>query len=301
MSGAAPHAATAVRTPDEGPLGILCGSGIAPIAVADMVAKTGRPVVLFAFQGFADPAAVARFAHEWVTLGRFGRFKRLALKRGCRDFIWVGGLVRPRISQIRFDLGTVLMLPDLVKAFRGGDNHMLTTLGAFFERHGFRILAVQDVAPQMLAPDGVMTARAPSEEDRADIAKGLDLIATISRFDVGQGAIVARGHVLAVEGIEGTDGMLRHAAALRAAGRIRSGERTGVLVKMPKRGQDLRFDLPTIGPGTVAGVAAAGFGGIAIAAGETIVVDIGRVIADADRAGLFVVGVKARDQGPAGS
>lgn len=299
MSGA-PIATTAARTPatgrsGDGPLGIICGGGVTPAAVADVVAKSGRPVVLFPFRGFADAHQVERFPHEWIALGRFGRFKRLASQHGCRDFIWVGGLVRPRISQIRFDFDTLLMLPALARAFRGGDNHLLTSLGAFFERHGFRILAIQDVAPQVLAPDGVMTARAPSDEDRADIEKGLDLIATISRFDVGQGAIVARNHVLAVEGIEGTDGMLRHAAELRRQGRIRSADKAGVLVKMAKRGQDRRFDLPTIGPDTVAGVAAAGFGGIAVAAGQTIVVDIGRVVAEADRAGLFVVGVKARE------
>jgi DUF1009 family protein len=289
MSATAPIAASV-----QAPLGIICGGGVAPAAVADVVVKNGRPVMLFPFRGFASVSEVERFPHEWIALGQFGRFKRLAQRHGCLDFIWIGGLTRPRIRQLRFDFGTMLMLPDLIRAFRGGDNHLLTTLGAFFERHGFRILAVQDVAPQMLAPDGVMTARAPSDDDRADIAKGLDLIATISRFDVGQGAIVARGHVLAVEGIEGTDGMLQHAAALRGKGRIRSSDRAGVLVKMPKRGQDLRFDLPTIGPDTVAGVAAAGFGGIAVAAGQTIVVDIDRVIAEADRAGLFVAGVKAR-------
>lgn len=300
MSAPAPIAASAARTqaggtPGTGPLGIICGGGVAPAAVADVVVASGRPVMLFPFRGFASPANVERFPHEWIALGQFGRFKRLARRHGCRDFIWIGSLTRPRISQLRFDFGTLLMLPDLIRAFRGGDNHMLTTLGAFFERHGFRVLAVADVAPQMLAPDGVMTTRTPSDDDRADIEKGLDLITAISRFDVGQGAIVARGHVLAVEGIEGTDGMLRHAADLRGKGRIRNDERTGVLVKMPKRGQDLRFDLPTIGPDTVAGVAAAGFGGIAVAAGQTIVVDIGRVIAEADRAGLFVVGVKARE------
>lgn len=300
MPASAPIAASAARTqalgtPEIGPLGIICGGGVAPAAVADVVVKSGRPVMLFPFRGFASAADVERFPHEWIALGQFGRFKRLARRHGCRDFIWIGGLTRPRIGQLRFDLGTMLMLPDIIRAFRGGDNHMLTTLGAFFERHGFRILAVADVAPEMLAPEGVMTARAPTPEDRADIEKGLDLIATISRFDVGQGAIVAHNHVLAIEGIEGTDGMLRHAAALRNAGRIRSGERTGVLVKMPKRGQDLRFDLPTVGPDTVAGVAAAGFGGIAVAAGQTIVVDIARVVADADRAGLFVIGVKARE------
>jgi DUF1009 family protein len=289
MSATAPIAASV-----QAPLGIICGGGVAPAAVADVVVKNGRPVMLFPFRGFASVSEVERFPHEWIALGQFGRFKRLAQRHGCRDFIWIGGLTRPRIRQLRFDFGTMLMLPDLIRAFRGGDNHLLTTLGTFFERHGFRILAVQDVAPQMLAPDGVMTARAPSDDDRADIDKGLDLIATISRFDVGQGAIVARGHVLAVEGIEGTDGMLQHAAALRGKGRIRSSDRAGVLVKMPKRGQDLRFDLPTIGPDTVAGVAAAGFGGIAVAAGQTIVVDIDRVIAEADRAGLFVAGVKAR-------
>ena len=295
MPGIAPIAVSVDQTPADGPLGIICGGGVAPAAVADVVVGSGRPVVMFPFRGLADPLQVERFPHEWIALGQFGRFKRLASRRGCRDFIWIGGLTRPRISQLRFDLETLPLLPALFRGFRGGDNHLLTTLGAFFERNGFRVLSVKDVAPQILAPVGVLTAQAPSDEDRADIDKGLELIATISRFDVGQAAIVARGHVLAVEGIEGTDGMLRHAADLRGKGRIRSDERTGVLVKMPKRGQDLRFDLPTIGPDTVAGVAAAGFGGIAVAAGQTIVVDIGRVIAEADRAGLFVVGVKARE------
>ncbi|MGE0564574.1 MAG: LpxI family protein [Pseudolabrys sp.] len=296
MSGAPTITDAADPKSVDGPLGILCGSGVAPIAVADTVAKTGRPVVLFGFQGFADPERIKRFPHEWIALGQFGRFKRLAREHGCRDFVWVGGLVRPRLGQIRFDFGTVLMLPDLLKAFRGGDNHMLTTLGAFFERHGFRVRSIQEIAPQMLAPEGVMTARAPSEADREDISIGFDLIAATSRFDVGQAAIIARKHVLAIEAIEGTDGMLRHAAELRRQGRIRSTEKIGVLVKAAKRGQDLRFDLPTIGPDTIAGVAAAGFGGVAVAAGQAIVVDVGNVIAEADRAGLFLVGIKASDQ-----
>lgn len=296
MSGDAPIAETVAQAPANGPLGILSGSGVAPAAVAQLVVKGGRPVVMFGFRGFAEPAAIERFSHEWIALGQFSRFKRLARRHRCRDFIWVGGLVRPRITQLRFDFGTIMMLPDLFRAYRGGDNHMLTTLGAFFERHGFDILAIQDVAPQLLAPEGAITSRTPSPQDRADIERGLDLIDSISRFDIGQAVLVAGNHVLAVEGIEGTDEMLRRAADLRRAGRIRSKEKTGVLVKIPKRGQDLRFDLPTIGPDTIANLAAAGLGGIAIAAGKTIVVDIDRVIAEADRAGLFIVGVESRDR-----
>jgi hypothetical protein len=123
-----------------------------------------------------------------------------------------------------------------------------------------------------------------------EIARGFALLSATSAFDIGQAAVVAGRRVLAVEAAEGTDAMLDRVAAMRASGRITVPTGTGVLVKAPKHRQDRRFDLPSIGPGTVTRAATAGLAGIAVVAGATIVAEPQRLAEEADRAGLFVAG-----------
>jgi hypothetical protein len=136
-----------------------------------------------------------------------------------------------------------------------------------------------------------MTRASPDDNAVADIARGRDVLRALSPFDIGQAAVVIDGHVVGVEDIEGTDGLLARVARLRAEGRIRAKPARGVLVKAPKSGQDLRFDLPTLGPRTVDGAASAQLAGIAIVAGNTIVVEPQAMIEAADAAGLFVTGL----------
>src|SRR5262249_41853721 len=133
----------------------------------------------------------------------------------------------------------------------------------------------------------------PNERDLADIALGLSLLNATSPYDIGQAVVVADNHVLAVEGPEGTDRTLDRVAELRRNGRIQSPAGTGVLIKAAKIGQDQRIDLPTIGPQTIDGAAAAGLAGIAVVAGSTIIAEPGLIAAAADRAKLFVTGVEA--------
>ena len=137
-----------------------------------------------------------------------------------------------------------------------------------FEENGFRLLGAHEVAPEILMPEGALGRVQPRERDRADIAFGLDYLRASGPFDIGQAVVVADKHVLAVEAAEGTDAMLARVAEMRASGRVRSAVGTGVLVKAPKRGQDARFDLPSIGPRTVESVARAGLAGIAVVAGS---------------------------------
>jgi DUF1009 family protein len=155
------------------------------------------------------------------------------------------------------------------------------------------MVGIKDVAPGLLMPEGCLTRASPDENAAADIARGREVLHALSPFDIGQAAIVIDGHVVGVEDIEGTDGLLARVARLRAEGRIRARTSRGALVKAPKSGQDLRFDLPTMGPRTVEGAAAAQLAGIAIVAGNTIVVDPQTVIEAADAASLFVTGLPA--------
>jgi len=279
------------RAATDDPLAIICGGGSLPFAVADAVARRGRRAVLFPIRGFGDPAAVERYPHHWIALGQFGRMCRLASAERCRDVVFIGNLIRPSLREIRLDWQTIRLMPRVARLYRGGDDRLLSGIGRIFEEHGFRLLGAHEVAPEILVREGVMGKRRPSERDEADIATGLAVLAAMGPFDIGQAAVVASGHVIAVEAAEGTDAMLARVAELRRLGRIRYPVGVGVLVKAPKPGQDRRLDLPSIGPQTVAGVIRAGLAGLAVVAGGTIMAQPDAVVATADRGKIFVIGL----------
>ncbi|MGQ0686041.1 LpxI family protein [Bradyrhizobium sp.] len=275
------------------PVGVIAGGGAMPFAVADSLRKRGVAAVIFALKGACDPAQVARFRHHWISVGQIGKAAKLFRSEGCRDLIFIGSLTRPSLSDIRLDWGTLRVMGNVMTAFRGGDDHLLSSVGRIFEQDGFRMVGVKDAAPDLMMPEGCIGRTAPDNDASADIAKGRDVLTALGPFDIGQAAVVIDGHVVAVEDIEGTDGLLARVARLRAEGRIRAKAGRGVLVKMPKSGQDLRYDLPTVGPRTVEGAAKASLAGIAVAAGNTIAAEPQAMIEAADRSGLFVTGVPA--------
>lgn len=292
----APDRQQAARAPQSEPstgrsIALICGGGTFPGAVADALARRSLRPVLFAVRGWADPKIVDRYDHHWVAIGQVGRFLRMARTEQCHEALFIGTALRPPLRNIRLDWQTIRMLPSIVRAFRGGDNRLLSGVARLFEEAGIRIIGVADVAPEIVVPEGVLGRHQPSARDRADIARALAMIAALGPFDVGQAAVVANNHVLAVEAAEGTDNMLNRLVELRAQRRVITAPGIGVLVKAPKPGQDRRFDLPAIGPQTVANAARAGLGGIAVAAGSAIIAEPDEMIAAADRAGMFLVGV----------
>jgi len=282
----------AIDRPGREPVAIICGGGNFPDAVAAAVARGGGRPVLFGIRGWADQKLLDRYPHHWIALGQFGRFLRLARAEHCRDVLFIGSLLRPPIAQIRLDWRTLRVLPRILGAFRGGDDWLLSGLAKLFEECGMRLIGVNDVAPEIMVPLGVLGGVRPSPRDDSDIARALELIATLGPFDVGQAAIVASQHVLAVEAAEGTDNMLLRIADLRHQGRVTTPAGIGVLVKAPKPGQDRRFDLPAIGPQTVENAARAGLAGVAVTAGSTMIAELENTIVAADRAGIFFVGVR---------
>jgi DUF1009 family protein len=205
----------------------------------------------------------------------------------------IGAMTRPEFSDLRLDWGAVKRAAGLARLFRRGDNGLLAGLAAIFEREGVRVVGAHEIAPRLLAPLGPIGARAASAEDEADIALGARLVGALSAFDAGQGAVVAAGRVLAIEAAEGTDAMLARVAEMRANGRLRFAWPAGVLIKAPKQGQDLRFDMPAIGPKTIEGAANARLRGVAVAAGHALILERERCAREADAAGLFVAGFPA--------
>jgi DUF1009 family protein len=275
------------------PVGVIAGGGAMPFAVADSLAARGIAPIVFALRGACDPVQVERFRHHWISVGQLGRATKLFRSEGCRDLIFIGTLLRPALSEIRLDWGTIRRISRVMAAFRGGDDHLLSGIGRIFEQDGFRMVGIRDVAPDILMPEGSIARATPDAAATADIAKGREVLGALGPFDIGQAVVVIDGHVVAVEDIEGTDGLLARVARLREAGHIRAKSGRGVLVKAPKSGQDLRFDLPTVGPRTIEGVARAGLAGIAVIAGNTIAADSQGMIEAAEKAGLFIQGLPA--------
>jgi UDP-2,3-diacylglucosamine hydrolase len=272
-------------------LGVLAGQGALPARLAAAARAAGREVFVVAFEGQTERGAVAGFEHVWAPLAAVGRVLDALRAARCQELCLIGPLDRPDFAQLRPDWTGLRLLPRLIAAARRGDDALMSELVRFLEEQGFRVIGADAVFADLVMPAGAIGAVAPSESDRADIAKGGALLQALGPFDVGQAAVVREGLVLAVEAAEGTDAMLERCRSL-----IRE-RRGGVLVKLPKPGQELRVDLPTVGVATVAGAAAAGLNGIALQAGGALVVDLDAVRRAADEAALFVVGIEPGAQG----
>jgi DUF1009 family protein len=273
----------------QGPLGIIAGGGQLPCVIAAAAAARGLGLHIVGIRGEASHD-IERYPHTWIKWGEVGRLFAALDENRCRDLVIIGGVTRPDLANVKLDFGAIRNLPFIVSLGIGGDDHVLSKVVRFLEGKGYRVHGADDVAPELLAREGLLGAHAPSTEDRADIAVGVRVVSALGRLDVGQAAVVARGYVLAVEAAEGTDAMLARCAELRKIGRVKHRDKSGVLVKTPKPGQEERVDLPTIGPETVKRAASAGLAGIAVAAGHVLMAERAATIAAADELGLFIVG-----------
>lgn len=272
-----------------GTLGIIAGGGALPLAVADAVQAAGRKVFVLALKGCADET-VARFDHDWNSLGEVGRAFKLLRAHEVDEVLLAGKVARPRFSDLKLDTKGVMVLPKVVAAARKGDDALLNCMVKLFEDEGFGAIGVADAAPCLLAPEGALGRIVPSADHRADIATGIKVVRAMGALDIGQATAVCEGLVLAVEAAEGTDRMIARISELPDAIRGQPGKPRGVLVKAPKPQQDGKTDLPVIGTDTVRNVAAAGLAGIAVEAGSALILEREAVCAAADAAGVFVCG-----------
>jgi hypothetical protein len=271
------------------PLAIVCGAGGLPLEAAQEARNNGREPFLVGLSGSAG-RQIESYPHLWVRLGEVGKLFSALHARNVEDVAFLGAVARPEFGDLMPDWGAIQRAGEIAKLFRGGDDTLSRGVARLFEAEGFRIVGPRDFAPGLLALRGEIVGPSPDEEARADIAFGSRLLETMSPFDVGQGAVVASERALAIEAAEGTDTMLARVAELRATGRVKLKGRAGVFVKAAKRGQDVRLDLPAVGPQTIAAAKRAQLLGLAVAAGEVLIADRAAFVRDAAAAGLFVYG-----------
>lgn len=273
-----------------GAIAILAASGELPIRLAERLRASGRDVKVLAFRGFCE----RRLKNEADAVVNLLDLRRIiATLEGWQPsaITLAGGLKRPSPSAL---IGAYSAYRDrdyVASVVSRGDDSLLRGAIELLESKGFPLVGVRELAPELLAEGGVYGSHAPPAAIEASVECGFRMLDALSPYDVGQAAVVSGLRVIAIEGPEGTDRMLRRAGRLTRAGLLRRRSTGGVLVKGPKRDQDLRVDLPAIGPKTIANAARAGLEGIAIAQGFTLVLDRQATVKAADKAGLFLIGV----------
>jgi len=268
-----------------GRLGIVAGGGRLPQRLLEACRAAGRDVFVLALEGAAEPETVRGVPHAWCRLGAAVTGLSLLRENNVTELVLAGSVRRPSLGALRPDWRAAKLFARI--GYRAvGDDGLLSTIVSELEREGFRVLGVDQLLDGEIAGAGPLGAVQPSSQSQADIEHGLRIARAMGVLDIGQAVVIQQGLVLGIEAIEGTDELIRRCAVLRREGP------GGVLVKVEKPGQERRADRPTIGPRTIVLAAEAGLLGIAVEADTTIVLDRDEVIRAADRAGLFVVGVR---------
>ncbi len=270
-------------------LGLIAGGGGLPQAVAQRCEAEGRPIYIVRLEGFADPH-LARWPGGDFGMAQIGAILKALKAEGCGAVCLAGIVNRPDFKSLKPDFKGATLLPGIIAAAAKGDDALLRKILSAFEAEGFIVEGADDILGGETLPPGPLGRVTPTPEQLEDLKKALYVAEKTGELDIGQGAVVCDGLVLAVEAQEGTDAMLRRVADLPADLRGAVTDRRGALAKAPKPIQDLRVDMPVIGARTLELAAQAGLSGVGGVAGRLILIDRPAIIETADRLGLFVWG-----------
>jgi DUF1009 family protein len=273
-------------------LGLIAGGGALPRAVAQAAREAGREVFVVGIIGSLGEDWVCDYRHEFLSPGEPGRIIKALKAHGVQDVLMAGRVDRPKFSELKLDAKGMLLLPKAIAAARKGDDALLRFIVGICEDEGLTAVSVAQAAPALVCDEGQLGSIGATRDHHADIVTAFRIVHALGALDVGQAAVVCEGLALAVEAAEGTDAMIARIATLRESLRGTAANRRGVLVKALKPTQDAKTDMPVVGVETVRNAHAVHLAGIALEAGASLIVDKQAVAAEADRLGLFVVGVK---------
>ncbi|MBX3422104.1 MAG: UDP-2,3-diacylglucosamine diphosphatase LpxI [Pirellulaceae bacterium] len=282
-------------------LGLVAGWGSFPIEIAERCAQQGIDLYVIGIRGHADPQLIKLAKHfRWMGVAKLGGHIRFFHKHGVDRVALAGKLFKNRL--LYHGMGWLGLVPDwtsvrtlssifITRQHNAGDDSILGSVVAAYDRAGIRVLPLEDVAPALLAMEGLLAGPKPNHSQWSDIQFGWQLAGKMGGLDIGQSVTIKDQLVLAVEAIEGTDAMIVRSGKLCPRGGF-------TLVKVAKPQQDHRFDLPTIGPRTIQTIATAGGKCVAIQAGSTIIVQRTQTLATAERLGITIVSIAAGQMSP---
>lgn len=270
--------------PKNVPIALLAGRGDLPRNLIQIFQKQSRPFFIVAFHDQTDKAIVKDTPHEWLHFGEVGKALKIFHDHQIKEIVMAGNITRPTLRSLRPDWIGVKWLARLgTKAL--GDDSILKKVISMIEGESFKVVAPHDILNDLLAPEGVITLARPDDQAWQDIERGVEILSALDPVDVGQATVVQEGLVLGVEAIEGTEALIKRAGELKRDGI------GGVLVKLSKRQQEVRADLPTIGIETLKQSYESGLRGIAFEAGRSILLNKEDAIKYANEKGLFLIGL----------
>jgi hypothetical protein len=278
-------------TPGEGRIAVVAGSGELPVVLARNLEHANvAPPLIVLVKDEADKS-LKSFDNIEMPLEHVATLPSRLRSAGVTHVVFGGGISRrPSLRAIKPSMALFKFAFTLVGALSRGDDKLLRLLIRAAESEGLTVLGAHEIVPDILTGQGLLSRARPNKTDKRDIVSACSALQLIGSLDLGQAAVSVAGRVVAIEGPEGTDAMLKRIADLRASRRL-PAKAGGVLVKCAKPDQELRIDLPSIGPDTVANAKAARLRGIAVEAGKSIILDREKTISAADESGLFLFGI----------
>ena len=273
-----------------GKIAIIAGNGVLPIYIRDELISQGQKPMLIGIHNEII-SKLEKDADAVLTFGQVGKLFEILIAQNVDRVIFAGGITkRPDYKKIKLDFLTIKEMPRLLKIVFGGDNSVLTKISTYFESRNIKVVGSHEIVPNLIAQKGLIAGKFSKRNSLPTIRLAVEAAKTIGSLDVGQAAVAEDGRVVALEALEGTDEMLNRVASLRKLGRLNATPKMGVLAKMLKPEQDMRADLPAIGPKTITKIANAGLKGIVLDAGKSIMLDRDATIKRAEELNIFIYG-----------
>jgi DUF1009 family protein len=266
--------------------GLIAGNGRFPFLVLDAARGAGHEVTVVAIreEAFPDLEAAARrppqAAFHWVSLGQLGKCIKVLREAGVTQAVMAGQV---RHTKLFADIVPDLTLLGVLTRLRARNTDaLIAAVADVLREHGVTLIDSTALLTPLLAREGVLTRRAPTAEEEADLAFGYGVADRVAGLDIGQTIAVKAAAVVAVEAMEGTDAVIARAGQLAGRGVL--------IVKVAKPNQDMRFDVPVVGVSTIEAMKAAGAAVLSVDAGRTLMIDGDAVVRAADDAGIAIVG-----------
>ena len=261
-------------------IAVFAGNGNFPIEILSSLKKSKKKFIVLNLSN-----KTIKGSHK-TQLGQFGKILSLLKKNNIKEVIFAGKVSRPKLSDLKLDLKAISYLPQLREAFRKGDGNLLNFCKKILHHNKIKVVESHKYSKELLL-NKTATNTKPSKENILDFKKGKKVLSVLGKFDNAQGIVIDNGYILAVEAAEGTDMMLYRVLKLKG----KDKKRSGVLIKLPKSNQNLRYDLPTIGLKTVQKCIKANLKGIFLKKNQNIFLNKNKSVELANKYNFFITAI----------